>query len=90
MVRDPVKNTTTLLARTLNRIHFAAPNKDVQNVLNINALTRFTCYCDDQSVNLIYNVFPSYFQCVFFFKLLVKPFGFFILKRKSLGSLDIC
>lgn len=65
MVRDSVKNTTTLLARTLNRTHFAAPDKDVQNVLNINALTRFTCYCDDQSVNLIYNVFPSYFQYVF-------------------------
>lgn len=88
MLRDPVKNTTTLLARTLNQTHFAAPNKDVQNVLNINALTRFTCYCDDQSVNLIYNVFP-YVQCDFF-KLLLKLFGFFILKRKSPGSSDIC
>lgn len=81
MVRDPVKNTTTLLARTLNRIHFAAPNKDVQNVLNINALTRFTCYCDDQSVNLIYNVFPSYFQCVFFLNFLLNLLAFSFLKE---------
>ncbi len=65
-VEELVKNTM-LLGRTLNHTKFAAPNEDVQNVLNINALTRSMCYCDDRAVNLIYNVFSILRSVCFYF-----------------------